>query len=93
MPRNSEKRKVLPLCSIVLLMLACCIPLAAQSKSSVSPKLPAADKVIDNYLKAIGGKKRALAVRDATSEWTIRLQDQVQGTARLQLKQAQCVPK
>lgn len=87
MPRNSETPKVLLRCSIVLVMLACCIQLAAQSKSSVPPKLPAADKVIDNYLKAIGGKKRALAVRDATSEWTIRLQDQVQGTARFQLKQ------
>ena len=49
-------------------------------------KLPAAEKIVDNYLKAIGGKKQASSIRDATYEWTIQLQDQAMGMARVQFK-------
>lgn len=44
-------------------------------------KLPSAEKVVSNYVKAIGGKKRALAVRDARFEWTVALKEQVMGRA------------
>lgn len=56
-----------------------CVPVFAQ-------KLPSADKVVDGYLKAIGGKKRAAAIRDATYEWTIQLKDQPMGIAKTQVK-------
>ncbi|MEN3328089.1 MAG: hypothetical protein V7638_2896 [Acidobacteriota bacterium] len=49
-------------------------------------KLPSAEKIVDNYLKAIGGKKSAGALKDATYEWTIQFNDQPFGTARLQRK-------
>src|SRR6185295_1278881 len=49
---------------------------------AVAQKLPSVDKIVDNYLKAIGGKKAARAVTDATYEWTIQLNDQPLGTAR-----------
>jgi len=49
-------------------------------------KLPAADKIVDNYLKAIGGKKAASALRDATYEWLIQFNGQPFGTARTQRK-------
>ena len=49
-------------------------------------KLPSAEKIVDNYLKAIGGKKAASALRDATYEWTIGLNNQPIGTARTQRK-------
>jgi len=39
--------------------------LAQQTK-----KLPAAEKIVDNYLKAIGGKKQVSSIRDVTYEWT-----------------------
>ena len=49
-------------------------------------KLPSADKVVDNYLKAIGGKKTAAARKDATYEWIVQLNNQPIGTARTQRK-------
>ena len=35
-------------------------------------KLPAADKIVGEYLKAVGGKKRVAAIRDATYEWSVQ---------------------
>lgn len=57
----------------------------AQS-SSPAKKLPSAEKVVDNYLKAVGGKKKLISIRDATSEWLIQLNDQPIGKAKIQLK-------
>jgi len=63
-----------------------CPPLLAQQKSPATRKLPAAEKIVDNYLKALGGKKRAGSIRDATYDWKIQLQDRVMGVARIQFK-------
>lgn len=52
----------------------------------VAQKLPSAERVVDNYLKAIGGKKRVAGVKDATYDWTIQLNDQPFGIATTQLK-------
>jgi hypothetical protein len=65
------------LLAVVLVLL--CVPVFAQ-------KLPSADKVVDNYLKAVGGKKRIASIRDATYEWTIQLKDQPMGIAKTQTK-------
>jgi len=64
-----------------------CQQLFAQ-KAAVPPsrKLPAAEKVVDNYLKAIGGKKRVAMIRDAAYDWTIDLNRQTMGKARTQTK-------
>jgi hypothetical protein len=59
-----------------------CRPALAQQ----ARKLPAAGKIVDNYLKAIGGKKQASSIRDATYDWTIQLKDQPMGVARIQFK-------
>lgn len=40
----------------------------AQKKARVSA--PSADKIISDYIKAIGGKKRAAAIKDAIYDWT-----------------------
>ena len=67
---------------LVLLFLTCASGLSlAQPK-----KLPSADRIVENYLKAIGGKKAAGAHRDATYEWIIQFNDQPFGTARTQRK-------
>lgn len=59
----------------------------AQAKSAARrEKLPSAEKVVDNYLKAIGGKKRIGLIRDATYEWKVLLGDQLMGTASSQIK-------
>ena len=72
------------------LMLALLLVLVAQTafaqNSALPKKLPSADKIVDNYLKAIGGKKTAGALKDATYEWTIQLNNQPIGTARTQRK-------
>src|SRR6267143_2789971 len=49
-------------------------------------KLPSAEKIVDNYWKAIGGKKQASAIRDATYDWTIQLHEQSMGLAKTQFK-------
>ncbi len=56
------------------------------AQGAAPKKLPSVDKIVDNYLKAIGGKKAARAITDATYEWTVQLNDQPIGTARTQRK-------
>ena len=71
----------------VLLLIAGVGQLAlAQSNTALPKKLPSADKIVDNYLKAIGGKKAVGARKDATYEWTVQLNNQPFGTARTQRK-------
>ena len=53
-----------------------------QQAVATTRKLPSAEKVVDSYLKAVGGKKRMATIRDATYEWTIQLKDQSMGTAK-----------
>jgi hypothetical protein len=65
----------------LLLFVACTVQTAFAQK-----KLPSAEKIVDNYLKAIGGKKAAGALRDATYEWVIQLDNQPIGAARTQRK-------
>jgi len=58
----------------------------AQNSPALPRKLPSADKIVDNYLKAIGGKKAVGARKDATYAWIVQLNDQPIGTARTQRK-------
>ena len=64
-------------CLFVLLCVA-----TAVGQGSAPKKLPSADKIVDNYLKAIGGRKAVAAQRDVTYEWTIEFNNQPIGTAR-----------
>ena len=75
----SPKRFILRLG--LLLLVACTVQTAFAQK-----KLPSAEKIVDNYLKAIGGKKAAGALRDATYEWVIQLNNESIGAARTQRK-------
>jgi hypothetical protein len=66
--------------------------LDAPAQKSRTQKLPSPDKIVADYLKAAGGKKRQGAVRDATYEWSVRQPQQqqgadgAQGTARTFMK-------
>jgi len=60
--------------------------LHAQQETAPQKKLPSAEKIVDGYLKAIGGKKRVATIRDATYEWRIQLKDQPMGIAKTQTK-------
>ncbi|MDQ6651241.1 MAG: hypothetical protein M3Y84_00680, partial [Acidobacteriota bacterium] len=57
-----------------------------QQAASPSRALPSAEKVIETYLKAIGGKKRVATIRDATYEWRIQLKDEQMGIAKTDIK-------
>jgi hypothetical protein len=56
--------------------------LRAQGSSAAPRKLLSAEKVVENYLKTIGGKTRVATIRDATYEWRIQLKDQMMGLAK-----------
>jgi hypothetical protein len=59
---------------------------ASQLSLAQNKKLPSADKIVGNHLKAIGGKKTVAARKDATYEWIVQLNNQPIGTARTQRK-------
>jgi hypothetical protein len=60
----------------------------ALGQRPASRKLPSAEKIVEKYVKAIGGKKRIVSIRDVVLDWTIELQGQSFGVARHQLKAA-----
>lgn len=68
------------LIAAVVSVLLCAAILLAQSAGP--KKLPSAEKIVDSYLKAIGGKKAVTAQRDVTYEWIVQLNNQTIGTAR-----------
>ncbi len=78
LPLTSKSLKVIAL----LLLLACAYePARAQTQ-----KLPAPDKIVGEYVKAVGGKKRLAALRDATYEWARRGEDGSEVSARVMTK-------
>src|SRR5215217_8239194 len=81
---HSPKRFLLRL-GLLLLVIAGTVQ-ASFSQNGSLKKLPSAEKIVDNYLKATGGKKAAATLRDATFEWLVQLNNQPIGTARTQIK-------
>jgi hypothetical protein len=67
------------LCSVVILLVSATAAVA-QSSAAPTKKLPSVEKIVDNYLKAIGGKKAVAAQRDATYEWSVQRNDQPSDT-------------
>ena len=86
-PRPSLCRRV-AWCVAFCVTLFCISSQAQQEQqTAVAPKtLPSAQKIVDSYLKAIGGKKRIATIRDATYEWQILLKDRTLGIAKTQTK-------
>jgi hypothetical protein len=80
-----QPRRLAAVLSLVALFVLSGVSVCAQqSRAEARQKLPAADKIISEYWKAIGGKKRLAAIREATSEWTI--EGQANGRALVQEK-------
>jgi hypothetical protein len=88
--RHASYGRLVVVCLSVVLLQGYVTQLSAREKNqpgvaqqTATPrKLPSAEKVIDGYFKAAGGKKRLSGIRDATYEWTIVLKDQPVGTAK-----------
>jgi hypothetical protein len=75
------------MCALLLIALACASVSAQQHRAAnVSQKLPAPEKIVNDYLKALGGKKRQGAIRDATYDFQLQLKDQAFGEARIEAK-------
>jgi hypothetical protein len=66
---------------LIVLMLA-----AGNQAATAQKKLPSVDKIVANYLKAIGGKKAARTIKNATYDWVVQFNDQPFGTARTRRK-------
>ncbi len=64
------------------------VPLIAVAQKNDAPprKLPSAERIVGDYVKLIGGKKRLAAIPDATYDWSVKLQEQTMGVARTQIK-------
>ena len=75
--------RVLPLrhlvCSILILVVSAAATVA--QSTALPKKLPSVEKIVDNYFKAIGGKKVIAAQRDVTYEWIVQLKNQPTATA------------
>jgi hypothetical protein len=55
---------------------------SSSSSSARARKLLSPEKIVGDYLKATGGKKRHASIKDATYEWTIETTAQSAGSAR-----------
>jgi hypothetical protein len=80
-PRLMLKRVLSKTLALLLSVAACGVAASAQSA-----KLPSAEKVVNDYLKAVGGRKRVAALRDATYEWTVQSDGRAESSARIQTK-------
>ena len=69
-------------CVFLALVVLVALAAPALAQSGAAKKLPSAEKIVADYLKAIGGKKAAAAQRDATCEWTVYFNNQPYATAR-----------
>ena len=79
---RSSKMMLLLLC---LLVFASAPPLVWAQDKVAPRKLPSAENVVNGYLKAIGGKKRVRAIKDATYEWTVWANNKQAGAATTQV--------
>ena len=69
--------------TLLLLLLLSGFDAAARAQSA---KLPAPDKIVGEYLKAVGGKRSVAAMRDVTYDWVVLREGKEAGTARTHLK-------
>ena len=85
---NDDTRAATNVGRALLRALAPCLllfvlPALARAQSQ---RLPAPDKVVADYVKAVGGKKRLAALRDASYEWAVASRGADAGTARTLVK-------
>jgi hypothetical protein len=76
-------RSLLAIHIALLIALSCTLVLAQKKQQQ---KLPSPEKIVDNYLKAIGGKKRVAAIKDTSFEWAVMEQGQPVGNIQVRTK-------
>ncbi len=85
-PPTTHRRARVCIVIFAILLVSLAPSLRAQQRSVAPHKMPSVEKIMDSYLKAIGGRKRIATIRDATYEWTIQLKDRTTGLAKTQTK-------
>jgi hypothetical protein len=85
-PSLDNLRATMFVAFVITLLISCAATLGVAQSGAAPRKLPSAEKVVENYLRTIGGKKRVATIRDATYEWRIQLKDQMMGLAKTQTK-------
>ncbi|HKR01889.1 MAG TPA: hypothetical protein VJT09_14505 [Pyrinomonadaceae bacterium] len=83
---SKRRQAALTLAALLVTLLSGAEMYAQQKRVARPQKLPSAEKVVGDYLKATGGKKRQAGVKDATYEWTIQMKGEAAGTERGQQK-------
>ena len=72
------------LCVALLLLVFAAANSSVLAQSAAPKKLPSAEKIVDSYFKAVGGKKLIAAQRDATYEWSVqRNNEQIGATTQI----------
>lgn len=87
--RVAFARRVPVLVILLLILLGGTPDVSAQKGGALearAKKLPSPDRIVSDYLKAVGGKKRQSAIRDATYEWSVEDANGAKGTARTSAK-------
>jgi hypothetical protein len=81
-------RRCIAMCALLLIVFFAGNKqtLRAQTGAIIPNRLPSAEKIVDSYLKTIGGKKRIARIRDTTYEWEIQLKERSMGIAKTQIK-------
>ncbi len=82
-PSTRLKMRVLLTRTLLLLLLLNGFDAAARAQGA---KLPAPDKIVGEYLKAVGGKGRVASLRDVTYDWVVLREGREAGTARTHSK-------
>jgi hypothetical protein len=73
---RSATRTLHSLAALFFCAIAIAMPVRAQKRADAARlKLPSPDKIIADYVKAVGGKKRLAAISDATYEWSVNASD------------------
>jgi hypothetical protein len=80
-PRAKMKHALAKTFALLLLFACACVSARAQSS-----KLPSPERVVNDYVKALGGRQRLASLRDATYEWSVVRAGADAGTARTRLK-------
>jgi hypothetical protein len=79
-PSNVKRALLRALAPCILLVV---LPALAGAQAS---RLPTPDRVVSDYVKAVGGRKRLAALHDATYEWSATSRGADAGMARTQVK-------
>lgn len=87
--RHGRKRQIqsskITFLFLSVLVFASAPPLVWAQDKVAPRRLPSAERVVNGYLQAIGGKKRVRAIKDATYKWTVWANNRQAGAATTQV--------